>query len=124
MQSVNTENSSMKERVLIKILTIPFSFPCCISDSSKTSSLSSAGGGSSQPGSLTTAAGSSATTPATADAADDNFVVQRGRAVPTLSSVAKISSAGNSSAETSLENEKLKKEQKNQSEKINVFFRN
>ena len=93
-----------------------FSFWCCFTDSSKLSSLSSAG---SQPGSLTPG-----TTPASGDSPvaaqsvspDDNFVVQKGRGVPTLSSVVKNSSgnAVSTSNDNGAEIEKLKKEQKNQ----------
>ena len=109
----------LKEGVLSKILIVPFPFPCCISDSSKLSSLSSAG---SQPGSLTPG-----TTPASDDSPvaaqsvspDDNFVVQKGRGVPTLSSVVKNSSgnAVSTSNDNGAEIEKLKKEQKNQDTK-------
>ena len=105
--------------VLSKLLNVSISFPCCISDSSKLSSLSSAG---SQPGSLTpgttTASGNSPDT-AQSGSLDDNFVVQKGKGIPTLSSVVRTStnSSGSSSGDTSAENEKLKKEQKNQDTK-------
>ena len=108
-----------KKYVLPKLLIVPFSFPCCVLDSSKLSSLSSAG---SQPGSLTPG-----TTPASGDSPDvapsvspdENFVVQKGRGVPTLSSVVKNSgnSSGSSSIDNGAELEKLKKEQKNQDTK-------
>ena len=108
-----------KKYVLPKLLIVPFSFPCCVLDSSKLSSLSSAG---SQPGSLTPG-----TTPASGESPDvapsaspdENFVVQKGRGVPTLSSVVKNSgnSSGSSSIDNGAELEKLKKEQKNQDTK-------
>ena len=103
-----------KKYVLPKLLIFPFSIPCCVSDSSKLSSLSSAG---SQPGSLTPG-----TTPASGESPDapqsvspdENFVVQKGRGVPTLSSVVKnsASSSGSSSIDNGAEIEKLKKEQR------------
>ena len=81
--------------------------------------MSSAG---SQPGSLTPG-----TTPASGESPDapqsvspdENFVVQKGRGVPTLSSVVKnsASSSGSSSIDNGAEIEKLKKEQKNQDTK-------
>ena len=105
--------------VLSKILIVPFSFPCCIADSSKLSSLSSA---ESQPGSLTpgtTTASGNSPDAAQSGSLDDNFVVQKGRGIPTLSSVVKNSgsSSGGSSGDASAENEKLKKELKNQDTK-------
>jgi hypothetical protein len=109
----------MKESVLSKILIVPFSFSCCISDSSKLSSLSSAG---SQPGSLTpgtTSASGDSPVAAQSASPDDNFVVQKGRGVPTLSSVVKNSGghASGASNDNGAEIEKLKKEQKNQDTK-------
>ena len=107
-----------KERVLTKILILPFSIPCCLSDSSKHSSLSSAG---SQPGSLTpgaTTVSSHSPDAVPSGSSEDNFVVQRVRAVPTLSSVVRnTGTSGGSSGETNAETEKLKKEQKNQDTK-------
>ena len=107
-----------KERILTKILILPFSLPCCLTDSSKQSSLSSAG---SQPGSLTpgttTVSVNSPDAPQSGSSGDD-FVVQRGRGVRTLSSVSRntVASSDNS-GELNPENEKLKKEQKNQDTK-------
>ena len=108
-----------KNRLISKLLIVPLSLPCCISDSSKLSSLSSAG---SQPGSLTpgttTASGGSPDV-AQSVSPDDSFVVQKGRGVPTLSSVVRnsSSSSGVSSGDNGAEIEKLKKEQKNQDTK-------
>ena len=103
------------ESLFAKLLNLPFCFPCCISDGSKLSSLSSTG---SQPGSLTPVSTTASTDspeavlPATPG---DNFVVQKGRGVPTLSSV--VRSSGSSSIDNGAEIEKLKKEQKNQDTK-------
>ena len=106
------------ESLFAKLLNLPFCFPCCISDGSKLSSLSSTG---SQPGSLTPASTTASTDSpeAVLPATPDNFVVQKGRGVPTLSSVVRNSgsSSGSSSIDNGAEIEKLKKEQKNQDTK-------
>ena len=107
------------ESLFAKLLNLPFCFPCCISDGSKLSSLSSTG---SQPGSLTPASTTASTDSPEAvlpTTPGDNFVVQKGRGVPTLSSVVRNSgsSSGSSSIDNGAEIEKLKKEQKNQDTK-------
>ena len=103
------------ESLFAKLLNLPFCFPCCISDGSKLSSLSSTG---SQPGSLTPASTTASTDSPEAllpVTPSDNFVVQKGRGVPTLSSV--VRNSGSSSIDNGAEIEKLKKEQKNQDTK-------